>query len=149
MGTATVKWIGGKQFVGIDSTCHSVVLSTADEGVGVKPSELLLIAVASCSAVDVVDILQKKRMHLASLEIGVTGQQEADPPWTYRAIHIHYRFSGLDLTEKAVSQAIELSQTKYCSVAATIRDTAEITTSFEILEPFTLKRMDPQPDPAG
>jgi len=62
MGTATVKWIGGKQFVGIDSTKHSVVLSTPDEGVGIKPSELLLIAVASCTAVDVVEILEKKRM---------------------------------------------------------------------------------------
>jgi len=144
MGTATVKWIGGKQFVGIDSTCHSVVLSTADEGVGVKPSELLLIAVASCSAVDVVDILQQKRMHLASLDISVTGEQEADPPWTYRRIRIHYRLSGLDLTEKAVSQAIELSQTKYCSVAATIRDTAEIITDFEILEPFPVRGFDPQ-----
>ena len=56
MGTATIKWIEGKQFVGIDSTRHSVVLSTPDEGVGIKPSDLLLIAVASCTAVDVVEI---------------------------------------------------------------------------------------------
>ena len=69
MGTATVKWIDGKQFIGIDSTKHSVVLSTPDEGVGIKPSELLLLAVASCSAVDVVEILTKKRMPLTSLEI--------------------------------------------------------------------------------
>ncbi len=134
MATATVKWIGGKQFVGIDSTCHSVVLSTADEGVGVKPSELLLIAVASCSAVDVVEILAKKKMHLVRFEVSATGEQDQDPPWTYRKIRIHYRLTGPDLTEKAVHQAIELSHTKYCSVAATIRDTAEITTDFEILE---------------
>ncbi len=48
MGIAAVKWNGGKQFVGIDSTRHSVVLSTPDDGVGIKPSELLLIALASC-----------------------------------------------------------------------------------------------------
>ena len=59
MGTVTVKWLDGIKFVGIDSTQHSVVLSTADEGIGIKPSELLLIAVASCSAVDVVEILAK------------------------------------------------------------------------------------------
>jgi putative redox protein len=134
MGTATVKWIGGKQFVGIDSTHHSVVLSTPDEGVGIKPSELLLLAVASCSAVDVVDILEKKRMPLTRLEISVSGEQDQDPPWTFRKIHIHYQLAGKNLTEKAAAQAIQLSEEKYCSVAATIRGTAEIITEFEILE---------------
>ena len=134
MGTATVKWIDGKQFIGIDSTHHSVVLSTPDEGVGIKPSELLLIAVASCSAVDVVEILEKKRMPLTYLEISSTGEQDQDPPWTFRKIHLHYRIGGKNLTEKAVSQAIQLSEEKYCSVAATIRPTAQIITDFEIIE---------------
>ena len=138
MGTATVKWIGGKQFVGIDSTHHSVVLSTPDEGVGIKPSELLLLAVASCSAVDVVEILEKKRMPLTHLEISVTGEQDQDPPWTFRKIHIHYKIGGKNLTEKAVAQAIQLSEEKYCSVAATIRATAQIITDFEILEEANL-----------
>lgn len=138
MGTATVKWIGGKQFVGIDSTCHSVVLSTPDEGVGIKPSELLLIAVASCSAVDVVEILTKKRMPLTHLEISSSGDQEAEAPWTFRKVHLHFKLAGKNLTEKAVEQAIQLSEEKYCSVAATIRATAEITTDFEILSVETL-----------
>ncbi len=133
MGTATIKWIGGKQFVGTDSTRHSIVLSTADEGVGVKPSDLLLIAVASCSAVDVVDILNKKRMPLSSLEISVDGEQDQDPPWTFRKIHMHFCLGGKDLTEKAAAQAIQLSEGKYCSVAATLRPTAQIITDFEIL----------------
>lgn len=134
MGTATVKWVDGKQFIGIDSTHHSVVLSTPDEGVGIKPSELLLIAVASCSAVDVVEILAKKRMTLTRLEISSTGEQDQDPPWTFRKVHLHYKVAGKGLTAKAVEQAIQLSEEKYCSVAATIRATAEITTDFEILE---------------
>ena len=134
MGTATVKWIEGKQFIGVDSTHHSVVLSTPDEGIGIKPSELLLIAVASCSAVDVVEILTKKRMQLTYLEISSSGEQDQDPPWTFRKIHLHYKIGGKSLTEKAVAQAIQLSEEKYCSVAATIRPTAQITTDFEILE---------------
>lgn len=134
MGTAIVKWISGKQFVGIDSTQHSVVLSTPDEGVGIKPSDLLLIAVASCTAVDVVEILAKKRMLLTHMEIRCTGEQDQDPPWTFRKINLHYTVGGKDLTEKAVEQAIRLSEEKYCSVAATVRATAEITTQFEILE---------------
>lgn len=133
MGTATVKWIDGKKFIGIDSTNHSVVLSSVDEGIGIKPSDLLLIAVAACTAVDVVGILEKKRMPLSSLEITSSGEQDADPPWVFRKIHLHFKLSGKGLTEKAIAQAIELSHEKYCSVAATVRTTAPVTTDFEIL----------------
>ena len=133
MGTTTVKWIDGKQFIGIDSTKHSVVLSTPDEGIGIKPSDLLLIAVAACSAVDVVEILEKKRMPLSLLEISSSAEQDQYPPWTFRKIHLHFKIAGKNLTEKAVAQAIQLSEEKYCSVAATVRATAQITTDFEIL----------------
>lgn len=139
MGTATVKWIEGKQFIGVDSTHHSVVLSTPDEGIGMKPSELLLVALASCTAVDIVEILAKKRLTLTHLEISSSGEQDQDPPWTFRKIHLHYKVGGRDITEKAVAQAIQLSEEKYCSVAATIRATAQITTDFEILEETILE----------
>lgn len=134
MSSASVKWIGGKQFVGMDSTRHTVVLSTPDEGVGMKPSELMLVALASCSAVDVVEILNKKRAGLTSLEISAEAEQEQDPPWTFRKIHLTYRMKGSTLTEKDAAQAIELSEGKYCSVAATLKGKAEITTSLIILE---------------
>ena len=134
MGTVKVKWIEGKQFIGIDSTHHSVVLSTLGEGIGIKPSDLLLIAVASCSAVDVVEILAKKRMELTHLEISTTGEQDQDPPWTFRKIHLHYKLWGKNLTENAVAQAIQLSEEKYCSVHATVRGTAQMSSDFEILE---------------
>ncbi len=134
MSSASVKWIGGKQFIGVDSTNHSVVLSTPDEGVGMKPSELLLVALASCTAVDVVEILNKKRAGLQSLEISAEAEQEKDPPWTFRKIHLSYRLKGSNLTEKDVAQAIDLSEEKYCSVAATLKGEAEITTSFEIID---------------
>ena len=133
MSQARVRWITGKQFVGTDSTNHSVVLSTPDEGIGMKPSELMLVALASCTAVDVVEILAKKRTPLESLEIEVDGQQDSDPPWTFRKIHVHYKLRGQGLTDKSAAQAIELSEEKYCSVAATLRGVAEITTSFELL----------------
>lgn len=133
MATATVRRITGKQFIGIDSTNHSVVLSTADEGVGVKPSEMLLVALASCTGVDLVEILEKKKINLISLEISAIAEQDQDPPWTYRKIHLFYKVKGDGLTEKALQQAIHLSETKYCAVAATIRGVVEITTSYEIL----------------
>ena len=136
MGTTTVKWIDGKKFIGIDSTNHTVVLSAVEEGIGVKPSDLLPIAVASCIAVDVVEILTKKRMPLSLLEITSNGEQDPNPPWTFRKIHLHFRVAGKSLTEKAVEQAIQLAEGKYCSVAASLRATTQITTDFEILDEF-------------
>jgi len=133
MAQAKVIWQpGGRTFIGTDSTNHSVVLSTPADGVGMKPSELLLVAVGSCTAVDVVNILEKKRFQLNSLEITVSAEQDNDPPWTFRKIHIHYKIQGAELTDKAVEQAIKLSEEKYCSVSATVSATAEITTSYEI-----------------
>ena len=120
-----VKWLEEKQFVAIDSTGHSVVLSSPADGVGMKPSDLLLVALAGCSAYDVVEILRKKRQKLESLTVEVRGEQESDPPWTFRRIHTLFRLRG-DVSEKAVQQAIELSETKYCSVVATLRPAVEL-----------------------
>lgn len=133
MPTAKVRWVEGMQFVGMDSGGHSVVLSGDDQQSGVRPSEMLLVALASCTAVDVVEIMAKKRKPLRQLEILISGERDPDPPWPYRLIEVNYRLSGDGLTEKAVSQAIKLSSEKYCSVAATVRGIATIQTKFEIL----------------
>jgi putative redox protein len=134
MGQVQVTWVQNEQFVGMDSTKHSIVLSTSSEGTGSKPSDLLLIALGACSGVDVVGILNKKRQKFSGLQIKVSGEQDADPPWTFRKIHVEYVVRGRGLSEKAVQQAIELSETKYCSVAATVRGVAEITSSYQIVE---------------
>jgi putative redox protein len=133
MAEAKITWQPGSRiYIGTDSTKHSVVISTTAEGVGMKPSELLLVAIGSCTAVDVVNILEKKRFQLNSLEITVIGEQDSDPPWTFRKIHLHFKIQGAELTDNAVEQAIQLSEEKYCSVSATVRATAEISTSYEI-----------------
>ena len=133
MSSVQVKWLEGKQFVGVDSTAHSVVISSPADGVGVKPSDLLLLSLASCTAYDVVGILEKKRQKLLGLTVEVSGEQEPDPPWPFRHIHTIYRLRG-DLDEKAVKQAIELSESKYCSAAATLRAAAELTWEY-VIEP--------------
>jgi putative redox protein len=134
MMETTVHWLHNKTFVGIDSSKHAIVLSTQDEGnaVGNKPSELLLLALGSCVAVDVVDILAKKRMPVEALEIRVSGEQEPEPPWTFRRFHLSFRLRGPGLTPDAVERTIRLAERKYCSVSATIRATAEITWDYEI-----------------
>ena len=133
MVTTTVCWLKDRHFVGMDSNNHSVVLSGQKAGIGVSPSETLLIALAACSSVDVVEILKKKRKKMTLLEVTATGEQDPDPPWAYRKIHVKYRLGGKGLTDKAVAQAIQLSQEKYCSVAATVRGVARITYDYEIV----------------
>jgi putative redox protein len=133
MPTINVTWVRDKQFVGTDETHHSVVLSGDDPATGVKPSQMLLVALAACTAYDVLDIMIKKRKPLSRLEITASGEQDPEPPWPYRRIRLKYLISGTDLTEKALSQAIELSLNKYCSVAATVRGVADIQTEFEIV----------------
>ena len=133
MVTTKVHWLKDRHFVGTDSNNHSVVLSGQKDGMGVSPSETLLIALASCSSVDVVEILEKKRKKLTLLEVTASGERDPDPPWAYRKIHVKYRLGGQGLTDKAVEQAIQLSQEKYCSVAATVRGVAEISYEYEIV----------------
>jgi putative redox protein len=130
-----MQWLpNSKTFISTDSTGHSVVMSTTSEDKGMKPSELILSALAGCASVDVVDILGKKRTPLSSLEVQLSAEQDADPPWTFRKIYMHFILKGEKLNPKNVQQAIELSEHKYCSVASTLRGKAEIITSFEILD---------------
>jgi len=139
MATVRVKWLEKLQFVGVDATKHSVVMSGQGEedGIGMSPSQLLLVALGGCTAYDVVSILTKKRQRLTGLEVEVAGEQEPEPPWTYRKVHLTYRLRGRGLSEKAVRDAIELSKDKYCSVGATLAAAAEITYDYTIEEEET------------
>lgn len=133
MPVTTVRWVSDKQFVGTDSRNQSIVLSGDDPAKGVSPSQVLLIGLSACTAYDVISIMEKKRMPLMLLEVIATGEQNEQPPWAYHHIHLKFIVSGENLTDKAVSQAIDLSQEKFCSVAATVRGVADITTEFEIV----------------
>ncbi len=135
MAEVELRWTHKLQFVGTDSTQHAIVLSAANEEnrTGVKPSDLLLLALAGCTAVDVVDILRKKRQPLRGLTIRVSGEQDEDPPWAFRRIHLVYELRGAGLAAQAVEQAVTLSEDKYCSVRATLAD-VEITHEVRILE---------------
>ncbi len=134
--TVRVKWLEKLQFVGVDSTRHSVVMSAPDEenGIGMKPSELLLVSLGGCTAYDVVNILTKKRQRLTNLEVVISWEQTPNPPRTFTHIHLTYRLRGRGLSEKAVRRAIKLSKNKFCSVGITLAAAAEITYDFTIEE---------------
>jgi len=136
MPDVEIIWAQKLQFVGTDSSQHAIVLSSSDEenGTGVKPSDLLLLALGGCTAVDIVEILRKKRQELTGLTIRVSGEQDADPPWTFRRIHTIYEVRGHELSEKAVEHAVTLSEEKYCSVKATLEGQVELTREVRIVE---------------
>ena len=131
-----VEWVSKGRFVGTDSHKHSIVVSTqdAENGIEMKPSELLLVALGGCSSVDVVSILQKKRQALTGLEVEITAEQEPEPPWCFRKINTIYHVRGRGLSEKAVADAIRLSEEKYCSVRATLDKSVEVHTEYRIVE---------------
>jgi putative redox protein len=132
---AIVHFAGNDLFVGITPSKHAVTVDTDQtRSAAPSPMELLLIALGSCTAVDVIDILRKKREDVTEYRVEVRGERREDHPRSFSRMEVHHIVTGRNVSEKAVAQAIELSETKYCSVAATFRPTAEIVSNFEIIE---------------
>lgn len=129
MAQIELTWIEKQRFVGVDSTSHSVVLSSGDD-IGVRPSETLLIALAACSAHDVVEILGKQRARLRRLAVTVSGEQAPDPPWPFQRIHLSFRVDAEDVRQEQLNRAVDLSLNKYCSVRASLAPSVAVT--FEV-----------------
>jgi putative redox protein len=135
---AVVQLIGNELFSGRTPSGHVVVIDTDRERSSASsPMELLLVALGSCMGVDVVSILKKKREEVTAYSIEVRGQRRAEHPRSYQRMELHHLVTGRNISERSVAKAIELSERKYCSVAATLRPTAEIVSSFEIIEAST------------
>ena len=134
MANAKIRWAGDRTFIGVDSTNHAVLMSSIKDNVGMKPSELLLVALATCSSFDVVGILEKQKVNLKKLEVVVTAENEPDPPWTFTHFHLKYILAGEGLESRHAENAIRLSEEKYCSVAATVKGKATITWEYVIEE---------------
>ena len=142
MSNVALKWTGedSQMFIGRDSFGHVLMAGSWpqdgneewQEWKAIKPSDLLLLSLASCSAYDVVMILKRQRQPLANLYISVEGNQAAEAPYPFTDIHLHYTVEGDGLDSAKVERAITLSEEKYCSVAATIRGVAKLSHSFEI-----------------
>lgn len=129
MAGVSVKWIGGKQFLAADEAGHVVV--TDSEGQGFKPPELLLVSLVGCAGVDVVSILEKKRQKFSSVEARVDKQNAPDAPWPIEKIEIEWTVRGRGLKEKAVRDAVQLAEEKYCSVSASL--TSELVTIVRVI----------------
>jgi putative redox protein len=132
---AVVQLVGADLFDACTPSGHVVRIDTdRDRNSAPSPMELLLIALGSCTGVDVVSILKKKREDLTDYRVEVRGQRRAEHPRSYQRMEVHHIVTGRNISERSVAQAIDLSEQKYCSVAATLRPTAEIVSTYEIIE---------------
>jgi len=132
---AVVQYAGNDFFIGISPSGHAQTIETdSHRGSAASPLELLLLALGGCTGVDVISILKKKRQHVTGYRIEVHGDRREEFPRAYTKLYVKHIVSGRGVSEQAVASAIELSDQKYCSVAATVRGTAEIVTSYEIIE---------------
>ena len=133
MQTAAVKWIGEQKFVATSPSGHAInVDSDREVNSAPGPMELVLMALGACTATDIVIVLKKKRQKLDGLEVICSGERAAEPPTVWTKLEIVYRLRG-ELDDAAVKHAIELSEEKYCSVAAMLKKTAKISWRYEIV----------------
>lgn len=129
--------MGGMKFQGTSAWGHTIVTDSKKEvggsEDGVKPTELLMYAIAGCTGMDVVSLLKKMKQELTALEIEVTGHQNDDYPKPFHKIEVNYVFSGKDLDISKLERAVELSQDKYCVISQTIKGMAIIKTTVSIV----------------
>ena len=132
---ATVELKGDSLFSVTTPSGHSIKLDTDHErNSGPTPMELLLVALGSCTAVDVISILRKKRQLVTDYRVEVRGERREEHPRSFKRMEVHHIVTGRNVSDQSLAQAIELSEQKYCSVAATLRPTAAIVSSYEIIE---------------
>ncbi len=126
--------LGGEhRFLGINEAGEKAIVDGEQPAAGVKPMQMLLISLASCTAFDVVDIMAKKRQPLSRYRVEVIGEQAEDHPRRYTHITMVHYGCGPQVTEAALTRSAELSRTKYCSVSASLN--AEIVDKV-IVEPW-------------
>lgn len=139
MAQVTVTWQREDLLLEAENdTGNTIVLDSSPSGGGknrgARPLQLLLMGLAGCTSMDVISILQKMREPLEDFRVEVTAKQAADHPRVYTAIHVAYVLTG-NVNEESVRKAIRLSEERYCSANAMLRQAAAITSSFRIVQP--------------
>jgi putative redox protein len=131
---ARVTWVEERRFMGSASSGHAVIVDGSAQKQGSSPMELLLIGMAGCTAYDVMNILEKKRQVVTGLDVTARAERADKPPRVYTRIEVEYVVRGHSVKQKAVEDAIRLSEQKYCSASVMLGKTVEITTSYRIVE---------------
>jgi putative redox protein len=134
--TVFIRWIHSTLMMGMDSRGRSMLIGKDNESnpewLGLKPSDLLLLSAASCTAHDVITILKKQREPVLGFEIICTGEQLSNPPHSFVGIKLKYLIKG-NIDKDKLEKAISLSEEKYCSVISTLKLALNIDSSYEII----------------
>ncbi len=135
---ATVKWVGGRAFLGESGSGHTVVMDgPPDHGgrnIGIRPMEMILLGVGGCSSFDVMDILQKGRHDVTDCVVELTAERVDTVPSVFSKIHLHFKVTGRNLKDSVVQRAVKLSAEKYCSASIMLAKSVEITHDYEVIE---------------
>jgi putative redox protein len=135
---AFIKQIKGITLAGKADSNHWITMDGSEEFGGSKagngPMELVLMALGGCTSMDIIPILEKKRVPLDAYEVNLEAERAIKHPKIFTKIHVEFLFYGKGINPKDVERAIELSTSKYCSVAAMLSKSVEITRSYKILE---------------
>jgi putative redox protein len=132
MTEAKATWIAEQKFNGVARSGHTIAVD-GEKRAGNSPMELVLIGLCGCTAYDVVSILRKKRESFTSLEVTAEAERAPTPPSVYTEIRLVYKVGG-KVSHKAVEDAVQLSEEKFCSVAAMLNKTAKISYRIEYLD---------------
>lgn len=131
--TLTQPFSTHRQFVTACGTGHHFLIDDAAGNTGAKPIELVALALAGCTAFDVIGILRKKRQQVTGYEVRVEADQTPNPPQVFTKVRIRHIVIGTDVSAQAVEDAIRLSEERYCSVGTMVKLSAELHTTFEIV----------------
>jgi putative redox protein len=127
-----------RQFVATTGSEHHMLLDDAVGATGPKPIELVAVGLAGCTAFDVITILrQKYHQKVTGYEVRVEADQAERPPQVFMAVRVHHVVTGYEIDSAAIEEAIRLSDEKYCSVGAMVKQTANLHTTYEIVEEKT------------
>jgi putative redox protein len=127
--TVRLDWIEDQVFLLKDHFGFPIVMA---HPMGVSGADLLPLSLIGCTVWDVIAILKKQRQQVTNLEVTAESVRDPEPPWRFREIHIRYHLTGHDINPEYVRRAIELAETKYCAIYATLHDVVVITSDFEI-----------------
>jgi putative redox protein len=131
----TAAWKSEMTFIGQNASGGIVQMGEMEGKSGVGPMQLLLMALAGCTGMDIASILQKKRLKLTDMQVRVRGKRANDYPKIWTDIHITYLIWGEYLQPKDAEQAIRLSEEKYCSVGIMLGKTTRITSEYHLFKP--------------
>ena len=132
---ANVKWVDDMTFIGRSESGHNLVFDAADEQTAApSPMEMVLMSAGCCSSVDVVSILKKSRQQVTDCEVELSSERAESAPRVFTKIHLHFKVTGHQLSDKQVERAVALSADKYCSVALMLANSVEISHDFAVYQ---------------